>query len=81
MDNNVLIERRLCPRFPVTIGLSCFDAYSEKKVYGKTKDISAQGHGSRPHAAYVGMMSPVGNIEQELARPLTEDRGYQRNIG
>ncbi len=43
MPNHGFIERRLCPRFPLTLCVNCFDMYSEKKIDGQTKDISAQG--------------------------------------
>lgn len=43
MNCHAFIERRLCPRFPVTLCVNCFDIHSERKVDGKTQDISAQG--------------------------------------
>jgi len=43
MENSPVRERRVFPRFPVHIPVSCFDPYLKKNFQTETQNISAEG--------------------------------------
>ena len=43
MENSPFRERRVFPRFPVHIPVSCFDPYLQKNFQTETQNISAEG--------------------------------------